>query len=92
MDEQRASTGRTWTERVELAGSELVARIKELIAKGNVRQVIVRKENGEVLLTISLTKGAAVGVILTLAAPQLAVLATLGALLAHFRVDIVRTD
>lgn len=67
----------TWTERVEIAGGE---RVKELIAEGNVRRLII-------LLEVPLTAGAVVGGVVTLAAP---VLAAMAALLA--RVKVVRTE
>ena len=34
---------RGWTEELEIAASELVDRVKELIAEGNVRRLIIRK-------------------------------------------------
>jgi len=92
MDEHRPGPERTWTERVEMAGSELVERVKELVAKGNVRRVIVRNEQGDVLMEIPLTAGVVVGGALALAYPLLAALGAVGALVARVRVDIVRTD
>lgn len=52
----------TWTEQIEIAGSELVERTKELIAEGNVRRLIIRKpEDDKKLLEVPLTTGVAVG-------------------------------
>lgn len=92
MDEQRPEPEHTWTERIEIAGSELVERVKELVAKGNVRRVIVRNEKGEILMEIPLTAGVVVGGALAMAYPLLAALGAVGALVARVRVDIVRTD
>jgi len=69
-----------------------VERVKELVAKGNVRRVIVRNEEGDVLMEIPLTAGVVVGGALALAYPLLAALGAVGALVARVRVDIVRTD
>lgn len=92
MDEHRPGSEQAWTERVEIAGSELVERVKQLVAKGNVRRVIVRNEEGDVLMEIPLTAGVVVGGALALAYPLLAALGAVGALAARVRVDIVRTD
>jgi hypothetical protein len=51
----------TWTEQIEIAGSELVDRTKELIAQGNVRRLIIRNQDDEKLLEVPLTTGVAVG-------------------------------
>ena len=81
---------RTWTEEFEVAGKDLVERVKKLIAEGNVRRVIIRNEKGESLLEIPLTAGVVVGGALALAYPVLAALGALAALIAHFKVDVVR--
>jgi len=83
---------RTWIEEIEIAGSELVGRVKELIAEGNVRRLIIKKPNGDLLLEIPLTAGVAVGGVFTIVAPVLAALGALAALLVKVRVQIVRTD
>ena len=82
---------RTWTEHIEMAGNELVDRVKKLIAEGNVRRVIIRNEKGDSLLEIPLTAGVVVGGALALAYPVLAALGALAALLVHVKVDVVRT-
>ncbi len=92
MNDPLPEQERTWTERIEIAGSELVERVKELIAKGKVRRVIVRNEKGEVLLEIPLTAGVVVGGALAVAYPLLVALGAVGALVARVSVDIVRTD
>jgi hypothetical protein len=83
---------RTWTEHLEMAGSELVERVKGVIAEGNVRRVIIRNEKGVSLLEIPLTAGAVVGGALAIAYPVLAALGAFAALLAHVKVEVVRTS
>ncbi|MFN8488695.1 MAG: DUF4342 domain-containing protein [Caldilineaceae bacterium] len=85
-------TEHTWVEEIEIAGSQLVDRVKELIAEGNVRRLILRTEDNRVLLEIPLTAGVAVGGVVTIFAPLLAALGALAALIAHMKVQIVRTD
>jgi hypothetical protein len=80
----------TWIEEIEIAGSELVDRVKELIAEGNVRRLIIRKPNGDLLLEVPLTAGVAVGSIVTIFAPVLVALGAMAALLARVKVQIVR--
>jgi hypothetical protein len=82
---------RTWTEEIHIAGSELVERLKKLVAEGNVRRLIIRSPSGQSLLEIPLTAGVAVGGVVTIFAPVLAALGALAALLAEVKVEIVRT-
>src|SRR5215208_3426384 len=81
----------TFTEHIEIAASELVQRTKELVEEGNVRRLIIRNQEDEVLLEVPLTAGMAVGGVVTLVAPVLAALGALAALLTHVKVEIVRT-
>ena len=43
---------RTTVEEIEISGSEVVDRVKELIAEGNVRRLIIRTPKDETLLEI----------------------------------------
>ena len=82
----------TWTEQIEIAGSELVDRTKELIEEGNVRRLIIRNPDDEKLLEIPLTTGVVVGGAFTIVAPILAALGAMAALLARVKIEIVRTE
>ncbi|UCG90994.1 MAG: DUF4342 domain-containing protein [candidate division WOR-3 bacterium] len=90
MKRKAKSEEYTWIEEIEIAGSELVDRVKELIAEGNVRRLIIRKPNGDLLLEVPLTAGVAVGSIMTIFAPVLVALGAMAALLARVKVQIVR--
>ena len=79
-------------EKVTLSGNQLVDYVKNLIAAGNVRRLIIRKENDDVLLEIPLTAGVAVGGALTAMAPVLVALGAMAALLTQVKVEIVRTE
>lgn len=81
-----------WIEEIEIAGSQLVERVKELVSEGNVRRLVVRTAEDRVLLEIPLTAGVAVGGVVTIFAPVLAALGALAALIAHVKVQIIRTD
>ncbi len=83
---------RTWTEELEFTASELVDRVKELIEQGNVRRLIIRKPDGEVLIEVPLAAGVAVGGAVTIIAPVLAALGAMAALLVRVKVEVIRTD
>lgn len=91
MDSHNDS-GKTWSETIELAGNQLVDRVKDLIKEGNVRRVIIRNQENKVLLEIPLTAGAAVGGVLAMFHPVLAAVGALAALVANVKVEIVRTE
>ena len=80
------------TERVTLTGAQLVEYVKDIIAAGNVRRLIIRKSNDEVLMEIPLAAGVAVGGALTAMAPVLAALGAMAALIKQVKVEIIRTD
>ena len=82
---------RSWTEEIEITANELVDRVKELIEEGNVRRLIIRKADGDVLIEVPLTAGVAVGGAVTIVAPVLAALGAMAALLVKVRVEIVRS-
>ncbi len=81
-----------WTEEIVIAGNQLVERVKELVAEGNVRRLIIRKPSGEVLLEIPLTAGVAVGGVVTIMVPVLAALGALAAVLAEIKVEVIHTS
>jgi hypothetical protein len=86
------SEQQTWTEKIEVAGNELVGRVKELIQEGNVTRLIIRGPDGALHIEIPLTAGVAVGGVLTVFAPLLAALGAMAALLTKVTVEIVRTE
>jgi hypothetical protein len=83
---------RTWIEEVEVAGSQLVERVKEIIAEGNVRRLIIRNADDNILIEIPLTAGVVVGGALTLFYPLLAALGAMAALVVKLKIEIVRTE
>jgi hypothetical protein len=83
---------RTWTEDIEIAANELVDRVKELIKEGNVRRLIIKSPNDNVLLEVPLTAGVAVGAAATIINPVLAALGAFAALLVKVKIEVVRVD
>ena len=72
-------------EEVRVRGGQLLDKVNDVIAAGNVRSIIV-KHDGKTILELPLT----VGVIGTLLAPQLAALGAVAALLTECTIEIVR--
>lgn len=91
MSEQTAQA-KTRIEEIEIDAGELVDRVKNLIQEGNVRRLIIRKSNDDVLVEIPLTAGVAAGGVVTIFAPVLAALGAMAALLARVKIQIVREE
>lgn len=89
---RKAKNQRDWVEEMEVAGNELVGRVKTLVAEGNVRRLIIRNANNEVLIEVPLTSAVVVGGVATLVSPVLAALGALAALFAKLKLDIVRAE
>jgi len=90
--EPKMSEERTWTEEIEISGSQLVDHVKDLIKEGNVRRLIIRTSDDKTLLEIPLTASVAVGSVVTIFTPVLAALGALAALLANVKLQIVRLN
>ena len=78
-----------WSEEIAVGGRQLVALIERLIAKGNLRRLLVIRPNGTVLLETSLTAGATAAGVFTILAPMLTAVGALAALLTEVRVKII---
>lgn len=84
--------GRPFNEQLEIAGNQLVDRVKELIEQGNVRRLIIRNPEGRTLLEIPLTIGAVAGGALVFFNPVLAAVGALAALVARVTIEVVREE
>lgn len=82
----------TWTERIQVAGDRVVKKVRELVKEGNVRKVIIKKPNGEVLREIPLTTGVAIGGLALWIAPILAAIGAAVAIGMDYTIEVVRTD
>ncbi len=75
-------------EEFKVKGEELIKKIKELIHEGNVRRIIIKDENGKIYLEIPVT----IGVIGALIAPILAAVGAIAAMVANFKVEVIRAE
>lgn len=76
----------THTETIEVAGDDLVAKIKEIVHEGNVRRIIIKNEEGEQLIEVPLT----IGVVGALLLPALAAIGAVAALVAKCTIEVER--
>jgi hypothetical protein len=73
-------------EEFRVSGDELLKRVKELIAAGNARRIIIKRETGETIVEIPVTLGALGALI----APTLAAVGTIAALVAKCTIVVER--
>ena len=76
------------TEEFHVSGDTLIAKIKELVQEGNVRRVVLKNEEGKILVEFPLTLGV-VGAVL---APQLAAIGAIAALVTHCTVVVEKVE
>ena len=74
------------TEEFKVSGEDIIKKIKELIAEGNVRKVSVKDKDGKVIAEFPVTLGV-VGVVL---APVLAAVGAITALVAECTISVER--
>lgn len=67
-------------------GENLLQKVKELIAEGNVRRITITKKSGEELMSFSLT----VGVVGAVIAPVLAAIGAMAALIGECTISVER--
>jgi len=79
------------TEKFTVDGSQLVDKVKELIHQGNIRRVrLIHK--GRALIDIPLTAGVGVAAVTVLAAPVLAAIGAVAALVTECTIEVERTE
>ena len=80
-------SNRTFWETIEVKGDELLAKVKELIAEGNVRRVRIRQKE-RTIVEFPLT----IGVVGAVLAPVLAAVGAMAALMTDCTIDVERTE
>jgi hypothetical protein len=78
------------TEEYKVSSDESVAKVKELIAEGNVRRVIIQTDEGKTLIKFPLTIGVAAAAGVLLLAPLLAAVGVLAAIVTDLTIVIER--
>ena len=90
--QEQGSPWKTFTEEIEVAGSQLVSEINRLIAQGNIRRLQIRSEKGDIYLSVPLTAGALAGGVVAVAAPWLAIIGAVAGLVGRVKIEVARTD
>jgi phage-related minor tail protein len=72
----------------KVKGEDLLKKIREIIAEGNVNRIIIKDHEGKVYLEIPVTIGVIGAVIL----PVFAAIGALAALAADFTIEVIRRD
>lgn len=75
-------------EEFSVSSENLIERVKEPLHEGNVTRIIVKNEDGKVLLEIPAT----IGVIGVMFAPWLAALGTIAALASNCKIVVERRE
>lgn len=75
-------------EEFRVKGEDLLGKVKQLIAEGNVRRVIIKDKDDKVLIEAPLT----IGVVGIVFAPVLAAIGAIAALVTECTILVERTD
>ena len=73
-------------EEFKIKGEDLIAKVKQLIAEGNVRRIIIKDKEDKIIIEIPLT----IGVIRIVIAPVLAAVGAIAALVTECTIIVER--
>ena len=76
---------------IKLAGNQLVDKVRELIEEGNVRRIVIKKEE-RVLFELPMTVGVGAGAAAVLISPVLAALGAVAALVTDVTLVVERDE
>jgi hypothetical protein len=76
----------------EVAGENLLAKVREVMHEGNVRRIILKREDGSTLIEIPMTAGLAVTVLTAAFAPVLVAVGAVAAVVSHVKLVVERED
>lgn len=86
------SNERSYTEKIEVSGGQIVNKLKELFRDANARRVVIRNSKGDQVMAFPLTFGVAGGIATLLWATPIAIVAAVGGVLAKLTLEVERTD
>ena len=81
-------TNETPHEEFKVSGDDLLKRVKQLIAEGNIRRITIKDKEGKTLIVIPLT----IGVIGAVLAPPLAAVGAIAALVTECTISVEREE
>ena len=77
------SEANTKYEEFEVAGENLLSKVREVMHEGNVRRIILKREDGSTLLEIPLTAGIAFTALTVALAPALVAIGAIAAVVSQ---------
>jgi Domain of unknown function (DUF4342) len=89
---EEKTTEKIGVEEFSINGDALGAKIKELIHQGNIRRIILKNEEGHILIEIPLTVGVVGGAISAAFFPILAAVGSIGAMVAHLTIVVEKRE
>jgi hypothetical protein len=81
-------TDQVRTEEFKVTGEAVVAKVKEILHKGNVRRIILKDEKGQTLIEVPLT----IGVVGFILAPVWAAIGAIAALAADLTIVVEKVE
>ncbi|HKQ22624.1 MAG TPA: DUF4342 domain-containing protein [Nitrososphaeraceae archaeon] len=75
----------------EVSAGSLVGKVKEIIQDATVKRIVIKDENGKVLLSIPVTWGTAGAVAMITLAPWLAALGVIAAIVARCKIEVEKS-
>ncbi len=79
-------------EEFKVAGEQVLSKVKELIHEGNIRRISLQNEEGRTYIDIPLTVGVAGATVGVLAAPVLAAIGAVAALVTDLKIVVEREE
>jgi hypothetical protein len=83
-----STTPNTTTEQYQLTGEDVITKIKQIVHEGNVRRVLIKNAEGQVIVEFPLT----VGVVGAALAPMWAAVGAIVALVTDCTIEIERRE
>ena len=90
--EHDVKTEKIGVEEFSINGDALVARIKELLHEGNIRRIILKNAEGQILIEIPLTVGVVGGLVSAVLFPVMAAISSIGAMVAHLTIVVEKRE
>ena len=82
------TTETTANDTYEVAGDDLLSKVKEIIHEGNVRRIIIKNEEGKQLIEVPLTVGVVGAVLL----PVWAAIGVIAAIVTSASIEVERVE
>lgn len=79
-------------EEFEIAGDEVIAKIRELVHEGDIRRISLRTKEGKTLIEVPLTIGVAGAIAGAVVAPVWAAIGAIAAMVTEMKIVVERIE